>query len=123
MTYRNRAYLDLARGRHCTVASPICNRNPETTVTAHNPFGDRGIGTKCSDVDSCWSCSACHDFLDGRLRVDGFGPDDRRNYFQRGKSLTQDAIWNLGLAQVTGTAPKRDKGYQRPSKVLPRNAA
>lgn len=121
MSYRNRQLLDLARDRHCTVGSPICNRNPETTVTAHNPFGDRGTGTKCSDADSCWSCSACHDFLDGRVRVDGFGPDDRRFYFQRGKTLTQEAMWELGLIQVTGAAQKRDNGYQRSSKILPRD--
>jgi hypothetical protein len=59
-----------ARGQDCTVRLPgICNFNPETTVLAHLPCGQRGIGIKSPDNIAVFSCSACHDAIDGRVRV------------------------------------------------------
>ena len=53
-----------ARGRECQIRMPCCNFNPETTVLAH--LGGGGMGMKRSDLIGAWSCSACHDALDGR---------------------------------------------------------
>ncbi|MER2105083.1 MAG: nuclease domain-containing protein, partial [Pseudomonas atacamensis] len=36
-----------ANGQECTVRMPgICNHNPETTVLAHLPCGQKGMGIK-----------------------------------------------------------------------------
>lgn len=58
---------DSARGQDCTLRlAGICNHNPETTVLAHVPCGQRGVGLKGPDVIAVFACSACHDVLDGR---------------------------------------------------------
>ena len=63
-----------AKGRPCTCQIPgVCNGNLETTVLAHlnerSLFGV-GIGQKVPDLFGAWSCSACHDVLDGRTKTD-----------------------------------------------------
>jgi hypothetical protein len=59
-----------ARGRECTGnLLGICNRNPETTILAHlnnRRLFNAGLGMKVPDWAGCFSCSACHDVLDGR---------------------------------------------------------
>lgn len=58
-----------ARGQDCTVRLPgVCNFNPETTVLAHLPCGQRGTGIKSPDNLAVFACSACHDAIDGRTR-------------------------------------------------------
>lgn len=60
-----------ARGQDCTVRLPgICNFNPDTTVLAHLPCGQRGIGIKSPDNIAVFACSSCHDAIDGRVRVE-----------------------------------------------------
>lgn len=59
---------DSARGEDCTVNSPFCNRTPETTVLAHfGEPGEKGMGLKPDDTSAAYACSACHDWLDGRV--------------------------------------------------------
>jgi hypothetical protein len=58
-----------ARGEACTVRiEGVCNFNSETTVWSHGPFNDagKGMGIKGLDLVGCYSCSACHDVVDGR---------------------------------------------------------
>lgn len=57
-------YRQEARGRHCTARLPCCNGDPATTVLAHLNGG--GMGMKRNDKHGAWTCSACHDALDGR---------------------------------------------------------
>lgn len=58
-----------ARGQDCTVRLVgICNFNPETTVLAHLPCGQRGTGIKSPDNIAVFACSACHDAIDGRIK-------------------------------------------------------
>ena len=62
-----------ARGRDCTVMSNVCNRNPETVVMAHlnmRRVFRCGMGQKPPDWAGAWSCSACHDLLDRRIKSD-----------------------------------------------------
>lgn len=54
----------LAQGRDCQIRLPCCNHNPETTVLAHLSGG--GMGLKKHDLHGAWSCSSCHDAVDGR---------------------------------------------------------
>lgn len=45
--YRNKALLRLARGQECKVQIPgICNGNPETVVSAHSNWHDKGMSLK-----------------------------------------------------------------------------
>lgn len=58
-----------ARLEDCTLNFPgVCNYDATTTVLAHLPF-DGGMGTKSTDLSSCYACSACHDLIDGRAGV------------------------------------------------------
>lgn len=54
------------------VRLPYCNGNPETTVLAHVRRGNlAGMGQKPPDLVGVWSCSSCHDVIDGRQLVAG----------------------------------------------------
>lgn len=58
---------DSARGQECTINSPWCNYNPETVVFAHyGEPGEKGTALKPDDTSGAYSCSRCHDWLDGR---------------------------------------------------------
>ncbi len=59
---------DAARDKPCQVRIPgVCNGRSETTVLAHIGIaGIRGMGKKPGDLMACWSCSSCHDVIDGR---------------------------------------------------------
>ncbi|WP_213881227.1 nuclease domain-containing protein [Pseudomonas sp. dw_358] len=91
---------DSARDQECTLRFyGICNRNPETTVLAHVPCGQKGMGMKGPDQMSCFACSDCHDALDGRKRVEV----DFRDVI-RAVAETQ-AFWiSKGLMKVQGVA-------------------
>ena len=70
MKLSNKQVRASARGMDCTVNIPsVCNYEPETTVYAHAtvlpPTGI--IGGKHTDVlGGYYSCSSCHDAMDGR---------------------------------------------------------
>jgi hypothetical protein len=54
----------------CTVRLPGCNADPTTTVFAHAPSSSKGMGIKSEDWWGSFSCSSCHDILDGRKKSD-----------------------------------------------------
>lgn len=59
-----------ARGEQCTLRLPaICNWDTETTVLAHLPVGQKGMGMKTPDIFAVYACSSCHDALDRRIRA------------------------------------------------------
>jgi hypothetical protein len=62
----------IARGKPCMIRLPGCNHDRATTVLAHYRLsGYSGIGTKPDDFAfGAWSCSNCHDLVDGRVRSD-----------------------------------------------------
>lgn len=68
--YRNNRILASAKGEECHVYGPSCNNDPQTTVWAHSPFRQHGQGwaMKAHDIFGCYSCSNCHDLIDGRGR-------------------------------------------------------
>jgi hypothetical protein len=54
-----------ARGEDCAVRIPgVCSFDPETTVYAHAPCVDSGVGFKGPDGWGAYCCSKCHDLLD-----------------------------------------------------------
>lgn len=65
---RNRALLDMARGRECLLRVPgVCQGGTETTVAAHSNWachGGKGMGRKASDAYVVNACFACHSWLD-----------------------------------------------------------
>jgi len=57
-----------ARGQYCTLRLPGCNSNPDTTVFAHAPSIDNGMGLKTApDFWGAFACSSCHDVVDSRV--------------------------------------------------------
>ncbi|HYF37586.1 MAG TPA: nuclease domain-containing protein [Prosthecobacter sp.] len=76
---RNRALLEMARGRRCLLAIPLlCKDERETVVAAHSNKAEHGKSTarKADDQYSVWACFRCHHFIDqgpapGRMK-DGF---------------------------------------------------
>lgn len=63
--FRSRKVLDHARNQPCCLRLPgICNRNPETTVSAHIRDRHKGMAQKASDHSVVFCCHACHDYLD-----------------------------------------------------------
>lgn len=58
-----------AKGRDCTLRlEGICNFNRETTVLAHLPCGQKGVGMKSPDNMAIFACSDCHAYIDGANR-------------------------------------------------------
>ncbi|WP_430318312.1 DUF1364 domain-containing protein [Pseudomonas nitroreducens] len=89
-----------ARGRECTVRIPgHCNHNPETVVLAHLPCGSKGIGMKGHDQMAVFSCSSCHDVLDGRTP----GEVDWKDIL-RALDETQTIWIQEGLMTIKGAA-------------------
>ena len=65
MTYRNKAYLALARGKPCI----CCGAQDGTTVAAHysgvsSGLLGKGMGQKAHDFCVAWLCSKCHEDFD-----------------------------------------------------------
>ena len=79
-----------ARGRDCQVRLPGCNGDPDTVVLCHLPGG--GMGAKKPDLTAAFGCSACHDVIDGRVKIETLDNDAVRLYFLEGVIRTQE-IW------------------------------
>ena len=77
---------DSARGAPCTINSPICNSNPETSVLAHyrSHGTNAGMGIKPDDTAAAIACSACHDWLDGRSSLYSSNKKDKDYFWMRG---------------------------------------
>lgn len=110
--YENKALRDLCRDRACI----HCGIQNGTTVPAHRNAG-KGMGIKNSDVWTIPLCFRCHSDYD-----QGKWGQDADVWFMKLLGDYHDDLFKEGAIQVTGTAQKREKGYQRPSKILPRCA-
>jgi hypothetical protein len=66
------ALTKLANGMDCQIRIPgVCNFRSETTVLAHYRLaGLCGGSLKPPDLIGAWACSACHDYVDGRTKID-----------------------------------------------------
>ena len=84
----------IARGQECQIRLPCCNANHETTVLAHYRLaGHCGTGVKPDDfVFGAWACSACHDVVDGRAKIDGWSKSEIRLAHAEGVMRTQMLI-------------------------------
>lgn len=69
---KNQAIRDSARDEECQVRIVgACNHDKATTVWSHFMFlaAGRGMGIKSIDEAGAYSCSGCHDVVDGRRRL------------------------------------------------------
>lgn len=99
MRVESQKYRDFARGQDCTVRiAGVCNFNPETTVLAHLPCGQKGTGMKGFDTVGVDACSACHDVIDGR--VPGVEIDWRD--MLRAVAETQERRFAAGIITIKG---------------------
>ena len=89
-----------ANGQDCAVRMPgICNFDTATTVLAHLPCGQKGIGMKGFDIVAVYACSACHDVIDGRAA----GAVDWQD-MPRAIAETHEALIRAGILTVKGVA-------------------
>jgi len=81
---------NLAKFKECQIRIPgVCNRDPATTVLAHNRRGGvAGVGQKPPDLCASWSCSACHDVVDGRAATKQYTRDEVALMFADGQNRT-----------------------------------
>lgn len=93
-----------ARGQTCTLQTPFCNHDPETTVLAHLPSEVAGRGTKSDDYHACFSCSGCHLALDQHLL------DEHAGYYVLRALQRTHKIWrDNGLIVIAGDTEKPRK--------------
>ena len=89
-----------ARGQACTVnIAGECSYDSETVVYAHLPDESHGMALKADDLCGCFSCSRCHDFLDGRARCPEY-TDNRDFYMRRAMVRTWRKLFELGVLQI-----------------------
>ena len=89
-----------ANGRECTVRMPgICNHNPETTVLAHLPCGQKGMGMKGFVSVAVYACCSCLDVIDGRAAGDIDWQD-----MPRAIAETHEGLIRSGILTVKGAA-------------------
>ena len=91
---------DSARDQDCTVRLPgTCNFDPATTVLAHIPCGQKGMGMKGFDTVAVFACSACHDVIDGRAQGEIDWPD-----IPRAIAETHEVLIRTRIMTVKGVA-------------------
>lgn len=88
-------YRKEARGRECQIRlAGVCNGNSETVVLAHYRMNS-GIGIKPNDTQGAWSCSSCHDAVDGRIKTT-YSRDELRLAHAEGVFRTQEILRREG---------------------------
>lgn len=84
----------------------MCGYDEEgAVVLAHLPHRNSGMGMKCPDIVGAHLCSRCHDFIDGRAKVDGLGlsHDEDEGLFEwRYLVLTRtlERLWKDGTVRA-----------------------
>ena len=65
------AWTKAAKDQLCTLEGWYFPCSHDTTVFAHFPHNDAGIGMKCPDYFGADLCAAHHDYIDGRTKHNG----------------------------------------------------
>lgn len=93
-----------AAGKPCMIRiESICNGNPETTVLAHlRMAGITGVGLKAPDLFGAWACSACHDAVDKRGKLDDFSHGSLALHHLEGVMRTQYQLMKDGIISSDG---------------------
>ena len=100
---RSKAILNAARGEACTMHTPVCNYDAETTVACHSNLHlhGKGMGGKADDLFVAFGCSACHHWLD----TSGASKEDRLYYWSRGHAKTLERLVDRGIIKIEGYTP------------------
>ena len=69
----------------------------ETTVLAHAPCIDKGMGIKGPDTWAAYACHHCHDIVDGRAGSQSLTREDAAFYWLQGIYETQKKLRQKGL--------------------------
>lgn len=66
MKIRSKKLKQSAKDQDCTFnIVGVCSENTEETVLCHlNILGDKGFGTKSSDLSAAFGCANCHRHID-----------------------------------------------------------
>lgn len=112
----DRHLLDMARGQLCLLQSPICNRDPETTVACHGAgvANGKGMGYKVGDQLSCWGCSACNHFTDA---YGGAAAAEKEAVFEAGMRRQVQA-WRAIASDTAAAARDRSSAEIALAKLL-----
>jgi hypothetical protein len=98
---RSKKITQSAKGESCTVRIfGACNGNPETTVLAHLPSNQHGMGLKSSDLCAVFSCSGCHDVIDRRVSIGEEFETRREWYLLRAVIETHERMVERGILRV-----------------------
>jgi hypothetical protein len=92
-----------ARMRSCSLRLPGCRNEVETTVFAHAPCVDKGMGIKSPDWWGAFSCNFCHRIVDGSKRFDPEYVDLYQARWLAGIYETQKTLIEEGLLSYTET--------------------
>lgn len=93
--YRNKKYLEGAKGEECTFRGPTCNGDPATVVPCHSNLGEdgKGMGQKADDDCIFYGCSDCHDFYDGGwVKPGSYSQWETRNVAEQVQAMADRAI-------------------------------
>ena len=94
---KSKKIRESARGEDCTLRLGACSSN-ETVVLCH--IGRRrGMGLKCSDTFAIYSCSNCHDIIDGRVKTE-FSKHELNTEKLRALEETQERFMEKDLLVV-----------------------
>lgn len=101
---KSTAITQSAKGESCTAnIVDVCNYDPETTIFSHFPIGAGASNKLNGDLCGGYTCSSCHDLIDGRIKCypDG-SPIDREFYMRRSMVRTLTRLYEKGLIQIKG---------------------
>ncbi len=96
--YRNRALLNLAKGKLCLLQIPdVCIGGTQTTVACHSNQARHGKAgwLKAHDWAAAWGCSACHAYID--QNTTGATYEEKVALWEAGFERTRLALIVLGL--------------------------
>lgn len=61
---KSKKLRDSARNQQCTVHSPVCSYDSDTTILAHYNLDGGCMGGKSGDLSAGYCCHKCHEWLD-----------------------------------------------------------
>lgn len=95
---RNTKITRSARGESCSLRVPgVCKFDHETTVFAHAPCVEKGMGIKSPDWWGAYACHGCHNFMDGRAISPYVDSTEKPQIWLDGIFETQKKLREKGL--------------------------
>ena len=98
MKIRSKKLRQSAKDQECTLnIAGVCTYNNDETVLCHfNILGDKGMGTKSSDLCGAWGCSQCHHHMDANV----MNKEQWLYYAYRGTMRTIHKLVEEGLIEI-----------------------